>query len=72
MGNWEPNSTTWEKLILEPGISEDLSKPYPFCLAYPLQDEPNSLGNAQDWLAEWKWDGIRGQLIIRGSEFYLW
>ncbi len=30
MGNWEPNSTTWKKLILEPGISEDLSKPYPF------------------------------------------
>lgn len=72
MGNWAPDNTTWEELILDPAISEDLSKPYPFCLAYPLQDEPESLGNIEDWIAEWKWDGIRGQFISRGGEYYLW
>lgn len=72
MGNWEPNNTTWEELILDPAISEDLSKPYPFCLAYALQDEPESLGNIEDWIAEWKWDGIRGQFISRSSELFLW
>ena len=24
------------------------------------------------WLAEWKWDGIRGQLIFRKDEIYVW
>lgn len=72
MGNWEPSETTWDKLILEPDDSEDLSKPYPFYLAYPLQDNPNSLGDTSDWQAEWKWDGIRAQIIFREGEIYIW
>ncbi|MEX1190127.1 MAG: ATP-dependent DNA ligase [Bacteroidia bacterium] len=72
MGSWDANSITWQKLIIEESDNEDLSKPYPFCLAYPLQDEVESLGGASEWLAEWKWDGIRGQFISRGGEYYLW
>jgi DNA ligase-1 len=51
----------------------DLSRPYPFYLAYQLDGEPETLGPVTDWLAERKWDGIRGQLILRGGAFHwLW
>ncbi len=71
-GNWTPLEVSFQSLILEENSSEDLSKPYPFCLAYPLENEVDTLGNPQDWLAEWKWDGIRGQLVVRGSQVFLW
>src|SRR5262249_14323679 len=48
------------------------SRPYPFFLASPLEDDPASLGERAAWQAEWKWDGIRGQLIRRGGGVFLW
>jgi DNA ligase-1 len=72
MGNWSPETTTIEQLLYQKVTSEDLSKPYPFFLAHPLQDEPSSLGACSDWLAEWKWDGIRSQIIVRGKEIFIW
>ncbi len=72
MGNWTPDNTTFEELILDENASDDISRPYPFCLAYALDDVDKDLGNPQDWLAEWKWDGIRGQLIVRGGEIFVW
>jgi DNA ligase-1 len=70
MGDWTPATTTWDALIA--GTTDtDLSRPYPFCLAYPLES-PDDLGNPADWLAERKWDGIRAQLIRRGGTHYLW
>ena len=38
----------------------------PFMLAHPLE-EAAALDPA-DWLVEWKWDGIRVQLVARGGE----
>ena len=52
--------------------NEDLSKPYPFYLAYPLEDDVGELGDISEWIAEWKWDGIRSQLIKRSDQIYLW
>lgn len=73
MGDWTPETTTWHALIEAEDASADLSRPYPFCLAYGLDDEePKSLGKPEDWRAEWKWDGIRGQLILRGAEHFVW
>jgi DNA ligase-1 len=46
--------------------------PYPFFLAHPLQQAPASLGDAADWLVEWKWDGIRAQLVMRAGGTWLW
>ena len=55
------------------GAARDPSQPYPFFLAHPLSGEPAaSLGEASDWLAEWKFDGIRGQLIKRGGQVWVW
>jgi DNA ligase-1 len=72
MGDWSPDSTTWADLIETHDPSDSLSRPYPFCLAYGLENGPESLGNPTDWLAEWKWDGIRGQVIARGGQMFLW
>ncbi|MEM9051778.1 MAG: ATP-dependent DNA ligase, partial [Bacteroidota bacterium] len=72
MGDWSPLTTTFEKLLVEPDENENLSRPYPFYLAYPLEDEPKSLGDVDEWQLEYKWDGIRGQLIRRNGQVYIW
>lgn len=71
-GNWTPYTTTFQELILDEGERDDDSKPYPFYLAHPLEDAPESLGSLNEWQVEWKWDGIRGQVIIRNGEVYIW
>jgi len=50
----------------------DLGLPYPFFLAHQLQAEPATLGSPADWIAEWKWDGIRAQLVKRGGRVWIW
>ncbi|MGO4772220.1 ATP-dependent DNA ligase [Flavobacterium sp. W22_SRS_FK3] len=72
MGNWDPNTITFQELILDEKSSDYLSKPYPFYLAYPIEGEVDNLGNPEDWSVEHKWDGIRSQTIIRENEIYVW
>jgi DNA ligase 1 len=72
MGNWHPDDTTWHALIEAPDASADASRPYPFYLAYALEDGPEALGDPTEWRAEWKWDGIRGQLILRDGAYFVW
>jgi DNA ligase-1 len=50
----------------------DLGLPYPFFLAHPLQAGPAKLGSPSEWVIEWKWDGIRAQLVKRGGRTWLW
>ncbi|WP_299221016.1 ATP-dependent DNA ligase [uncultured Aquimarina sp.] len=72
MGNWNPNTITFQDLVLEEKESDFLSKPYPFYLAYAIENEVSNLGNAEEWYAEHKWDGIRAQVIIRNNELFIW
>lgn len=72
MGAWTPETTSFHALIEAPDPEADQSRPYPFCLAHPLETEAENLGPPKDWQAEWKWDGIRGQLILRGGNYHLW
>lgn len=72
MGNWTPHTTTYEELIESESVADDISRPYPFYLAYQLEGEPAELGTPSEWQAEHKWDGIRGQLIVRGGELFVW
>ncbi len=72
MGNWSPDTTTFRELLMSTNQDEDLSKPYPFYLAYALEGSPQDLGMLQDWQVEWKWDGIRSQLIVREGRLALW
>ncbi|GMQ27575.1 ATP-dependent DNA ligase [Algoriphagus confluentis] len=72
MGNWDPLKLSFEELFDQGEIEQDISKPYPFFLAHPLEGVPEELGDRAEWLAEWKWDGIRGQLIRRKGETFIW
>lgn len=72
MGNWHPNTTTFEELIFGRNEQAYVSKPYPFYLAYALETELEELGPVSDWNIEHKWDGIRGQVICRNGELFIW
>ncbi len=72
MGNWDPQTISFHQLVEEENEAEFLSKPYPFFLAYPLEGSVENLGDVNDWYVEHKWDGIRGQLIIRNREIFIW
>lgn len=71
-GNWDPATTSFDHLLHAEGGTIDHSKPYPFYLAYALEGEPAALGATGEWQAEWKWDGIRGQIIKRNNEIFVW
>jgi DNA ligase-1 len=82
MGKWMPDNYTFAQLVQDEGASDDVSRPYPFFLAYPIQETSEkqkspdelqaSLGNAGEWQAEWKWDGIRAQMIKRDGQIFIW
>jgi DNA ligase-1 len=72
MGEWRPSAAFWEALKSGEAPASDPSAPYPFYLASPLEDAVTSLGAPADWQIEWKWDGIRGQLIRRQGQCFLW
>lgn len=71
-GNWDPATTPFDELLSMQSSVVDHSKPYPFYLAYALEEEPASLGDPGEWQAEWKWDGIRGQIIKRNGLLFVW
>jgi DNA ligase-1 len=72
MGVWHPTPQFFEQLLAGDGRDADLSRPYPFFLAHPLEGLPADLGEIGQWLAEWKWDGIRAQLVRRSGQTFLW
>ena len=69
-GNWDPSTTIFHDLLSADTI--DHSRPYPFYLAYSLENDILEMGNTDEWQAEWKWDGIRGQIIRRNDEIFVW
>jgi DNA ligase-1 len=71
-GNWDTETITLDMLIKGDLAKTDVSKPYPFYLAYALENDLKELGNPTEWQAEWKWDGIRGQIIKRADEIFVW
>ena len=71
-GQWDPRQTSLQQLLSTSYAATDFSKPYPFYLCYPIEGALAELGNPADWQAEWKWDGIRGQLIKRNGELFVW
>ncbi len=72
MGSWEPSEAMVAALIAPEDPAGDPSRPYPFCLASPLDMPVESLGARDEWLVEWKWDGIRAQLIHRQQQVFIW
>ncbi len=71
-GNWTPADTSFRRLLSGEDLDTDASKPYPFCLAKSLDLPLPDLGDPGQWQAEWKWDGIRGQLVCRRGQLFVW
>ena len=79
MGEWTP-SAEWYRQLLAAGVTaDDLSRPYPFCLASPIDNDlvhadalAALLEDITQWQVEWKWDGIRAQIVRRAGRLHLW
>jgi DNA ligase-1 len=72
MGEWTPSPEWYSALLSHERTDGDRSRPYPFFLASPLEGPIDALGDPSDWLVEWKWDGIRAQLVKRSGVLHLW
>ena len=72
IGEWSPSDAFVEWLHGAARDGATAHRPYPFFLAHALQDAPAALGDIADWQAEWKWDGIRAQLVVREDGASLW
>lgn len=73
MGNFEPTVEFFEQLVSPHKTETAPSQPYPFFLASPIETERfQAEENLSNWLAEWKWDGIRAQIIRRADEVFIW
>ena len=71
-GHWKPTAASFEQLVAADTRDADRSRPYPFYLAYALEGDLETLGAASEWQAEWKWDGIRAQLVRRDGRSWIW
>jgi DNA ligase-1 len=72
MGTWTPTPQGYLDLLSDGPRQREPSQPYPFFLAHPIDGAPHELGPVSAWQAEWKWDGIRGQLIKRDGQVWIW
>ncbi len=74
MGDWEPTPEFFRHLI-DPDREMDetpIARPYPFHLAHQADFPIEELGSLSDWQVEWKWDGIRSQVIKRRGQVFIW
>ncbi len=68
-----PSAERWHALVAPAGQGTQApGQPYPFFLAHALQAEPATLGPVADWLIEWKYDGIRAQVVKRQGQVWIW
>ena len=70
MHDVEP-SAAWFETLLSPDAGGS-ANPVPFCLAYAIDVPLVELGSPAEWQVEWKWDGIRAQLVRQGAAIHLW
>lgn len=72
MGDWQPTESFYQSLIREDDGEAAISRPFPFFLANPLKGKAPDLGDINDWVIEWKWDGVRAQVIRRQEQTFVW
>jgi DNA ligase-1 len=66
-----PNEQRFAALLAQRNETE-AGQPYPFFLAHSLSDKFDTLGSVHDWQIEWKWDGIRAQVVKRAGQYWIW
>lgn len=72
MGGITPSPEYLRRILSKHTGEVDPIQPYPLCLAYPLEGSPEALGPREDWQVEWKWDGIRAEIIKRAGNLLIW
>ena len=72
MGEWDPTTESLQGLLEGNHITPGNSRPYPFCLAYPVDKIVEEQWDDNRFLVEYKWDGIRAQIIRRSAEVFIW
>lgn len=72
MGTYEPTPESYLNLMGHEITVEKRSKPYPYFLASPVDEPDQTFKSWEEWCVEWKWDGIRAQIIKREGEVFLW
>jgi DNA ligase-1 len=78
VGTWRPSGEFFVRLgapaeeTPDARGSDEPLLPLPFCLAAPMEGDPEGLGDVLDWQCEWKWDGIRCQVVKSGSRIEIW
>lgn len=72
MGDFKPTAEFYKRLISPEIVESSPSQPYPFFLASPLDEDKFQTEDFSHWCAEWKWDGIRAQVIKRVDQVFIW
>ncbi len=74
MGDWQPTAEFYEKVVSSEMDADEkpIARPFPFHLSHQIDFPLEKLGEIKDWQAEWKWDGIRVQIIKRENQVFLW
>lgn len=74
-GDWQPTPDFFKHLVskeIEHAAPTSPLTPYPFFLAAHMEGDPEQLGDPREWVAEWKWDGIRAQIVQRSGGQAIW
>lgn len=71
MDKWDPNTTLFADWMSPEKNQSNEASPIPFYLAHPME-KLEELGAVEDWIFEWKWDGIRGQVVHRNQKSFIW
>lgn len=69
-GVYTPTPEAYRALLVP--TDDDAPRPFPFLLARPFDADPAELGDPAEWIAEWKWDGIRAQLVRTEHDIQIW
>jgi DNA ligase-1 len=74
-GTWEPTEEDYRRIVAPEREGTEPGRPYPFFLAHPVDEAApveEQLGPVEGWQVEWKWDGIRAQLLRRRGDVMIW
>jgi DNA ligase 1 len=71
-GSFEPTPAAYRRVVSSEPTPDDRARPFPFCLAHALERAPDDLGDAGTWQVEYKWDGIRAQVVRREGRVWIW
>jgi DNA ligase 1 len=67
-----PSAARFDSILSGEETAQDHGQPYPFFLAHGLEGAAQDLGEISDWQAEWKYDGIRAQIVKRAGSVWIW